>query len=78
MCSKKCDSPVMPGASLREPTFQKVYIFALGMLLLSSTMNFIPFGKVNVFTSSALRACAADAATSSRLAAKTFHFMFIP
>src|SRR5690349_3653964 len=77
MCSKKCDSPVMPGASLREPTFQKVYMFALGMVLFSSTMNFMPFGRVKLLTSSAVTACAAAAMPNISEAARTFHFMAI-
>src|SRR5947208_2773016 len=77
MCSKKCDRPVMPGASLREPTFQNVYIVAFGMEVLSRTMNFMPFGRVKVFTSSAVTACAAEATPSRRVAARAFHFMVI-
>jgi hypothetical protein len=78
MCSKKCDSPVMPGASLREPTFQKVYILALGMVLDSRTMNFMPLGRVKVCTWSAVRACAVAAMPSMMLAARAFHFMCAP
>lgn len=64
MCSKKCDSPVVPGASLREPTFQNVYMFAFGIVPLSKTMNFIPLARVKDLTWSAVNAAWAELAST--------------
>ena len=78
MCSKKCDKPVMPGASLRAPTFQNVYIFAFGIVALSSTMNFMPLGRVKLWTCAASSACASEAVPSITLAARSFQDMVGP
>ena len=58
MCSKKCEIPVMPGTSLREPTFQNKYMLALGIEASSSTMIFMPLSSVKLLMSSAVVACA--------------------
>lgn len=47
MCSKKCDSPVVPGRSLREPTLKNKYMLALGIELSSRTNISMPLSKVN-------------------------------
>src|SRR5882757_8913125 len=52
MCSKKCASPVMPGASLRLPARTQLFIATLGMLCTGQTMILSPLASVMARTSS--------------------------
>ena len=46
MCSKKCEMPVMPGASLREPTRYHCQNAMVGTLWSSCVSTTRPFGSV--------------------------------
>jgi hypothetical protein len=48
MCSKKCESPVIPGRSFREPTRKNVYIARFGIEWSGQSTTRMPLASVSV------------------------------
>src|SRR6266516_1030499 len=70
MCSKKCEMPVMPGASLREPTRYHCQKVMVGTLWSSWVRTIRPFGSVwrSILKRSGVTASARAPAASSSAA----------
>src|SRR5262245_44754011 len=65
MCSKKCDNPVQPGRSLREPARKNVYSARFGIERSGHITTRMPFERVSVLISLGSTARAGRAASGT-------------